>query len=128
MHLQVLGLHSILLMLAITFVPPSACNSIYNLKKLTVGADFFDDFEFQTMDDPTHGRVNYVNASTAIQKRLAYTSNGGRQFTMRADSTNSVQPGQRGRDSVRIASKDVYQDVRQTLTCGPRVPRTDALP
>ena len=42
----------------------------YVLKEDFSGADFFDHFQFETFDDPTHGYVNYVDAATAKQKSL----------------------------------------------------------
>ncbi|KAG8849338.1 hypothetical protein FRB96_000874 [Tulasnella sp. 330] len=88
---------------------PSVIANTYSLSRSTSGTSFFDDFVFQTFADPTHGTVNYVNQSTAMNEGLAYVSQDG-QFVMSADSTRVVQPGQRGRDSIRIASKDSYLD------------------
>ena len=44
----------------------------YVLKEKFVGRDFLDAWTWETMDDPTHGRVNYVDQRTALQKNLSY--------------------------------------------------------
>jgi len=54
--------------------------TIYGLTKSTTGAGFFQDFNFQAILDPTHGRVQYVNASTAVQDDLAWVSQDGLQL------------------------------------------------
>jgi hypothetical protein len=53
---------------------------------------------------------SYVNEPTALARNL--TSFDATTFTMRADSTNIVAPEARGRDSIRIASRKTYADVR----------------
>ena len=37
-----------------------------------IGEDFFQGWNWETMDDPTHGRVNYVNKGEAQSKNLTY--------------------------------------------------------
>ena len=61
-------------------------------------------FDFITYDDPSHGYVNYVNQSTAESLGLLKLENG--KLYMGADHTN-VASG-RGRDSIRVSSKPVY--------------------
>ncbi|KIJ49472.1 glycoside hydrolase family 16 protein [Sphaerobolus stellatus SS14] len=73
-----------------------------------IGNDFFNKFEFMTIDDPTHGRVNYVSKEEAIQKGLASVQ--GETFFMRADSKNIIPLSARGRDSIRIQSLAAYTD------------------
>ncbi|KAL7411712.1 hypothetical protein BDY24DRAFT_416933 [Mrakia frigida] len=74
-----------------------------------IGNSFLDGFCFQSFDDPTHGRVNYVDqTTTAAANNLTYSNPN--TFVMRADYQKVVQPGQRGRDSMRIASKKLYND------------------
>ncbi|WWD09138.1 hypothetical protein V865_007260 [Kwoniella europaea PYCC6329] len=86
----------------------TALGATYTLSKSWQGNDFFDGFTWWEWDDPTQGRVNYVNQETAISRNLSYVNGGN--FIMRADSTNVVDPSARGRDSVRIHSKDTYTD------------------
>ena len=44
----------------------------FALRKNIVGSKFFDDFAWETMDDPTHGRVNYVGMKMARALNLSY--------------------------------------------------------
>ncbi|WRT63877.1 uncharacterized protein IL334_000803 [Kwoniella shivajii] len=81
--------------------------SSYKLAKSYTGKSFFDGFDWKTFDDPTHGRVNYVSETDARNKNLSYVSDHN-TFVMRTDYKHKVQPGQRGRDSVRIESKDTF--------------------
>ena len=71
-----------------------------------VGQSFYDGFDFQAIADPTHGRVNYVDAQTAKDKNLTYAS--ADSFVLRMDSTTVLDPAGAGRDSVRIRSKNTY--------------------
>ncbi|KAH7919357.1 hypothetical protein BV22DRAFT_1040974 [Leucogyrophana mollusca] len=80
----------------------------YVLKDKFVGRDFLNGFNWETFDDPTHGRVNYVDKNTALQRGL--TSASDTKFFMRADNKTMVAPGARGRDSVRITSYQAYGD------------------
>lgn len=74
------------------------------------GYSFFEDFEWFTADDPTHGRVDYVSIDEAVSSNLSYATDD--KFIMRSDFTNIVDPSARGRKSVRIGSRKEYNDVR----------------
>jgi hypothetical protein len=37
-----------------------------------VGEDFFEGWTWETENDPTHGRVNYVGQAEALMKNLSY--------------------------------------------------------
>ncbi|KAI0339815.1 hypothetical protein BDW22DRAFT_1431310 [Trametopsis cervina] len=101
------GYASPLLSLAlVTLLPVVSAN--YLLKDTYIGKDFFSGFDWEAADDPTHGRVNYVDKDTAINKNLSQATDS--KFYMRADSTNIVDPSARGRDSVRIASHRAYDE------------------
>ncbi|EIW70867.1 hypothetical protein TREMEDRAFT_28753, partial [Tremella mesenterica DSM 1558] len=63
--------------------------------------------DFETADDPTGGYVNYVSKSDAQSLSLVDIQSSG-EFVMRADSDN--QASGRGRNSVRISSKDKFGD------------------
>ena len=78
----------------------------YTLKDVYEGDNFLTDFTFEADADPTHGRVNYVNESYAVEKGLASVK--GNTFTMRADYTTVLDPNGPGRDSVRIKSVKQY--------------------
>ncbi|KAH7919358.1 hypothetical protein BV22DRAFT_1133889 [Leucogyrophana mollusca] len=80
----------------------------YVLKEQFVGQGFLDAFTWQTIDDPTHGRVNYVDQATALQKNLTFASDT--KFLMRADDQTVVSPAARGRDSIRILSNEAYSE------------------
>ena len=42
----------------------------YEQKLSVVGPGFFDQFNWETQDDPTHGRVNYLSLEGSIVKGL----------------------------------------------------------
>lgn len=80
----------------------------FTLKDTFIGPGFFDAWTWETIDDPTHGRVNYVDKATAMNSNLSYASET--KFIMRADEFTNVAPSARGRDSVRITSNSAYDD------------------
>ncbi|KDQ55868.1 glycoside hydrolase family 16 protein, partial [Jaapia argillacea MUCL 33604] len=59
-------------------------------------------------DDPTHGRVDYVNQTTALATNLTYATHT--KFYMSADSTSIIPTSSRGRPSIRISSQDTFAD------------------
>lgn len=74
------------------------------------GDEFFNgDWKFETDDDPTHGRVNYVNQTYAQDNGLAWAD--GSKFGMAADHSRKVEKGERGRDSIRISTNKTWKDV-----------------
>lgn len=77
----------------------------FRLAEVVQGNDFFDSFIWETFDDPTHGRVNYVDKDTAKATNLSYASPDNSKFIMRADAYGIVAQGAKGRDSVRISSR-----------------------
>jgi len=79
----------------------------YGLKKKYAGATFFDDWNFETFGDPTHGTVNYVNQSYA--QKMGYISTDGGSVYIGTDMKTVVPASSRGRDSVRISSKATYR-------------------
>nr|GAT57645.1 predicted protein [Mycena chlorophos] len=94
------------LLLAGWLVQSSAYTS-YSVNKTYTGGDFWH-WNWETDADPTHGRVNYVNSSVAKSQGIASSSDSW--FSMGADSQMVVPPGQRGRDSVRIWSREAFSD------------------
>ncbi|KAJ8520274.1 hypothetical protein ONZ45_g2850 [Pleurotus djamor] len=84
---------------------PALC-ATYGLTDNIVGSAFLNTFNFQAIADPTHGRVNYVDANTARSKNLTFAS--GDTFILRADHTTVLNPNGAGRDSVRIRSNKLY--------------------
>jgi len=77
----------------------------YTLTDNYVPNNFFNNFNFDTENDPTHGYVNYVNEATAQSK--GYIKNDTTVY-MGCDHTSNVASGARGRDSVRITSKKAW--------------------
>lgn len=45
----------------------------YDLRDSYMGNQFLDEWTWETMDDPTHGRVNYVDKATALRSNLSYS-------------------------------------------------------
>ncbi|KAL5507244.1 hypothetical protein ACEPAH_6700 [Sanghuangporus vaninii] len=92
----------------LSFLLPSVLGQ-FNLKDNFVGNDFFSGFKWETFDDPTHGRVNYVDQDTAKANNLSYATDT--TFVMRPDSTKKLDSSTpRGRDSIRITSHNTYTD------------------
>lgn len=98
----------------------------YRLNTSHIGYDFLDTFVWETEDDPTHGRVNYVDKATSLSENLTFGARllvtgscysifkplvvSESKFVMRADHTKKVANTSRGRDSVRIHSMAAYDD------------------
>jgi len=76
----------------------------YSLQSNFSGANFFDNFNFWTGDDPTHGYVNFVSYSQAQSEGLIYA--GPDKVIIGSDDW-SVSSG-RGRDSIRITSNEAW--------------------
>lgn len=76
--------------------------SLYSLDDTYSPQNFFDNFDFFTDADPTHGFVKYVDRPTAEANGLISQGNVAR---MSADSSSIAS---NGRASVRISSKKAY--------------------
>ena len=50
----------------------SGLDQIYLIKDVYSGEDFFDSWTWEAIEDPTHGRVNYVSKEDAIRSGLSY--------------------------------------------------------
>jgi len=70
------------------------------------GWNFFDQFDFFTSGDPTHGFVQFVDRGTAQNSGLISVNNNG-QVYMGVDNTNKVSNGRR---AVRLQSKNQYSN------------------
>ncbi|KIK68640.1 glycoside hydrolase family 16 protein [Collybiopsis luxurians FD-317 M1] len=79
----------------------------YSVQDTYIGQAFLNDFTVQNIADPTHGRVNYVDAATAARDNLTYASSTN--FIARADFTTVLNPSGPGRNSVRLMSNKQYQ-------------------
>ncbi|KAJ7776304.1 glycoside hydrolase family 16 protein [Mycena metata] len=81
--------------------------ALYLRQEQVIGRGFFDAFNFEAIPDPTHGRVNYVDETTA--RRLNLVSATENTFILRADSTTVLNDSAAlGRNSVRIRSNKAY--------------------
>lgn len=114
------------IILSFTLILIPCVSAVFTLKDLYTGQDFFNRWKWETFNDPTHGRVNYVDRDTARAKSLSYgepslftrilistvspSVSDSNTFVMRADNTSYVPSGSRGRDSVRISSYDSYDE------------------
>ncbi|CDS01411.1 hypothetical protein, partial [Sporisorium scitamineum] len=78
----------------------SASTSQWKLVKSYSGSSFFDDMDFYTNSDPTHGSVTYVDQNSARNQGLIYTNNG--KATMKITANNGWA------QSVRINTKDSF--------------------
>ncbi|KZP11625.1 glycoside hydrolase family 16 protein [Athelia psychrophila] len=101
-----LSTHAVAISLALALAPATVAH--YHLADTFIGHDFINGFNWETFDDPTHGRVNFVDQPTALSSNLSFASSDS--FVMRADSTQVVAPASRGRDSIRITSHNAYND------------------
>lgn len=52
----------------------SSGSTRYKRALSVVGSDFFEQFNWETEDDPTHGRVNYLSLEESKAKNLTYGS------------------------------------------------------
>ncbi|KAK4154625.1 glycoside hydrolase [Chaetomidium leptoderma] len=77
--------------------------SNYNMVDVFDATNFFNEFDFFTQPDPTHGFVQYVDAATASRDGLAGFTEGG--VYLGVDYTNTTTTG---RPSVRVTSKKAY--------------------
>jgi len=60
------------LLAALSFSLIQSASAKFCLKDQWIGKDFYDDWNWETKADPTHGRVNYVSKADAIRKNLTY--------------------------------------------------------
>ncbi|KAF8432245.1 glycoside hydrolase family 16 protein [Boletus edulis BED1] len=72
------------------------------------GQSFLDAFSWQSIPDPTNGRVNYVTQSEAQSAGLVSVS--GFTVTLRGDDTTVLNPSGPGRNSFRLRSNDQYSN------------------
>lgn len=103
----------------------------FHIADTFIGHDFLNGFNWETFNDPTHGRVNFVDQPTALSSNLSFgasfnttllivltcvliwassLSASNETFIMRADATKVVPSTARGRDSIRITSHHAYND------------------
>ncbi|KZT63997.1 glycoside hydrolase family 16 protein [Daedalea quercina L-15889] len=86
---------------------PAVLAGSYSINQTNIGQDFLTNFEWEDIADPTKGRVDYVNQSTALANNLTFTSDD--TFIMRADYTSNLTASGLGRMSNRIKSYAQYR-------------------
>eukprot|EP00873_Tetraselmis_striata_P003400 jgi/Tetstr1/423664/TSEL_014299.t2 len=86
-------------------VPPSGN---YTLAKEYAGPGFLDGWDFFSADDPTEGTVNYVTREEAAERNLTYYDAAAGLWYLKSAAGEAAQPGGRGRDSVRLHSRDTF--------------------
>jgi len=92
----------------LTLVPlaPAVFGATYNLADSITGPQFLTKFSLQAIPDPTHGRVNYVDAATASAQNLTFAS--ADHFIARADFNAVLSASGPGRNSFRLQSNALY--------------------
>ena len=60
------------LLFLLPYLTPAAASARFALADAYVGRDFLSSWDWETDNDPTHGRVNYVNQGTALAHNLTY--------------------------------------------------------
>lgn len=79
------------------------------------GKDFFENFYFWKYNDPTRGKVDYVDQNAAQKLNLSYVDPDTGRFVMRVDADGDPVPlkgnqSDLGRRSIRIHSNHLYGD------------------
>ncbi|EJD00854.1 nucleophile-disabled Lam16a mutant holds Laminariheptaose in A cyclical conformation [Fomitiporia mediterranea MF3/22] len=96
-------------LLAVSLLSLTPClvsGAFYSISDYFVGKGFLFGFEFEAIEDPTHGRVTYVDRHTALAENLTFAR--GDTFIMRADDKEVLSPTGPGRKSVRIRSRKTF--------------------
>ncbi|KAE8381140.1 putative endo-1,3(4)-beta-glucanase [Aspergillus bertholletiae] len=83
--------------------------SRYQLTEAWQGEKFLDYFKFFSGSDPTNGFVTYANQSYAESSGLIQVTDSG-SFYMGVDYKTELSTNGPGRDSVRIESKEYYDE------------------
>ena len=60
------------LYLCLVVAPFVNAGSLFNIQDTYIGNGFLNGFNWNTFDDPTHGRVNYVDQPTALLSNLTW--------------------------------------------------------
>ncbi|KAF7367056.1 Glycoside hydrolase family 16 protein [Mycena sanguinolenta] len=94
-------------LMAIASTISAALCATYSRSENIVGTGFYDSFNFEAITDPNHGRVNYVNKTTAMSQNLTFAS--ANTFILRGDWKTVINDSSTtGRNSVRIRSNNAY--------------------
>ncbi|VDB87411.1 unnamed protein product [Peniophora sp. CBMAI 1063] len=99
---------NILALLPLAVLSSVGASTVFLKQDEYIGDDFYEHWQWETFDDPTHGRTNYVDQSAARQHNLSFANS--QKFVMRADDVSVIPESARGRDSIRISSKASYDE------------------
>ena len=69
---KMLSTHAVALSLTLALALVPATRAHYHIADTFIGHDFINGFDWETFDDPTHGRVNYVDQPTALSSNLSF--------------------------------------------------------
>ncbi|THZ23989.1 hypothetical protein D6C89_05190 [Aureobasidium pullulans] len=94
------------LLVALLPVTVSAVSYNYTLQDTYAGANFYDGFNFFTDPDPTHGFVEYVDKTTAMNSGILGFGQGTAKWGV--DDTNVLYANSTGRQSVRLEGNVNY--------------------
>jgi hypothetical protein len=78
----------------------------YKLVDKFAGESFFDGWDFWDKPDPTHGQINYLSRSDAMNKNLTFVQPDG-TVVLAVDDYTWLNEGEQ-RNSIRIQSKKSY--------------------
>lgn len=78
----------------------------YTLEATYSGSTFYDNFNFFTDSDPTHGFVQYVDQATAVASNLVGYGQGTAKWGV--DNTTVLSSTSSGRPSIRLEGKDDF--------------------
>lgn len=99
----------VLVFLRVCLLPHTRAFS-YHLAEEYVGKEFLRGFEIEAIPDPTHGRVDYVNVNASVAFTEGLVQAHWNRFVMRADSHSVLTPDGPGQNSVRLKSKNAYEN------------------
>jgi len=88
----------------LSFTPALA--GLYQFSDEIVGSDFYTAFKWEAIEDPTRGRVTYVDQNDSRKQNLTFASSDS--FILRTDFQTVLRPDGPGRNSVRIKSQKTY--------------------
>ncbi|KAI9794503.1 MAG: hypothetical protein M1833_000363 [Piccolia ochrophora] len=77
----------------------------YALKDSYAGPTFYDNFDYFTGYDPTHGFVHYVDQPGAVAANITFASSSSAILKVDATEANAIT----GRRSARVTSKQQYE-------------------
>lgn len=105
-HTRILSISSAVLSILSSCVYATTYN--YVLQDVYAGNSFYNNFNFYTGSDPTHGFVQYLDETTATSSGLIGFGQGTAKWGV--DNTTVYATSSSGRPSVRLEGKTNYND------------------